>query len=165
MRKAFTLAAIGLQLAVLAYIAGEREHILINGKVIHLRTAPIDPRDLFRGDYVRLNYEISRIGVDQLKGIGPRKELKKDDKIFVSLREGPNGLYEVASAQLQKPKEGVYLTGRALHPHQSVQPGSPIWINYTESRLTSSNRAQAARSKSAAGTEPACRFRLKWKSP
>lgn len=130
MRKAFILAAVILQVMVLAYMAGEREHILRNGTVIHLRTAPIDPRDLFRGDYVRLNYEISRIGVDQFKDLEARKELKKDDRIFVSLQEGPGGLYEVASARLQKPKEGLYLTGRALHPHQSLQPGSPIWINY-----------------------------------
>jgi uncharacterized membrane-anchored protein len=77
MRKAIILGAIILQVVVLAYMAGEREHILRNGKVILLRTAPIDPRDLFRGDYVRLNYEISRIGVDQLKGIETRKKLRR----------------------------------------------------------------------------------------
>lgn len=130
MRKAFILAAVILQVIVLAYMAGEREHILMNGKVIYLRTAPIDPRDLFRGDYVRLNYEISRIGVNQLEGAGLRKEIKKGDKLFVGLQEGPDGLYEVAYAQFQKPKEGVYLTGRAVHPQQSLQPGYPIWIHY-----------------------------------
>ena len=130
MRKALILAAIILQVVVLAYMAGEREHILKNGKVILLRTAPIDPRDLFRGDYVRLSYEISRIGVDQVKGTETRKEIKKGDKIFVGLQEGPNGLYEFANAQLQKPKDGFYLTGRALHPQQSLPPGSPIWITY-----------------------------------
>ena len=130
MRKALILAAIILQVFVLAYMAGEREHILKNGKVIHLRTAPIDPRDLFRGDYVRLNYEISRIGVGQLKGTETRKEIKKGDTIFVSLQEGPNGLYEFVNAQLQKPNDGLYLTGRALLPQQSLLPGNPIWITY-----------------------------------
>lgn len=130
MRKAFILAAIILQVVILAYMAGEREHILRNGKVIHLRTAPIDPRDLFRGDYVRLNYEISRIAVDKLKGAETPKEIKKGAKIFVSLQESSNGLYEVVNAQLQEPKEGLYLTGRSPHPHQSLLPGSPIWINY-----------------------------------
>jgi uncharacterized membrane-anchored protein len=56
MRKTFIILAVILQLVVLAYMAGEREYILRRGKVIYLRTAPIDPRDLFRGDYVRLNY-------------------------------------------------------------------------------------------------------------
>lgn len=130
MRKALILAAVMLQVIVLAYMAGEREHILKNGKVILLRTAPIDPRDLFRGDYVRLNYEISRIGVDQLKGTETRKEIIKGDTIFVSLQEGPNGLYEFANAQLQKPKDGLYLAGRALHAQHSLLPGNPIWINY-----------------------------------
>jgi uncharacterized membrane-anchored protein len=130
MRKVFILAAIVLQVVVLAYMAGEREHILSNGKVILLRTAPIDPRDLFRGDYVRLNYEVSRIGVDQLKGIETRKKIKKGDEVFVGLQEGPNGLYEFANAQLQRPKEGLYLTGRAAQPQESLQPGYPIWIDY-----------------------------------
>jgi uncharacterized membrane-anchored protein len=112
MRKAFILAAILLQIAVLAYMAGEREYLLKNGKVILLRTAPVDPRDLFRGDYIRLNYEISRIGIDQLKGVETRKEIKKGDEIFVGLQQGPNGLSEFATAQLQRPKEGLYLTGR-----------------------------------------------------
>jgi uncharacterized membrane-anchored protein len=130
MRKAFILAAILLQVVALAYMAGEREYLLKNGKVILLRTAPIDPRDLFRGDYVRLNYEISRIGINQLKGVETRKEIKKGDEIFVGLQEGPNGLYEFANARLQRPKEGLYLKGRALLPQQSLLPGSAIWITY-----------------------------------
>jgi uncharacterized membrane-anchored protein len=130
MRNAFILAAVILQVVVLAFMAGEREHILLNGQVIHLRTAPIDPRDLFRGDYVRLNYEISRIGVNQLTGAETRKEIKKGETIFVGLQEASDGLYEFAFAQLQKPKQGLYLTGRALYPLQGLQPGYPIWIAY-----------------------------------
>ena len=76
MKKSFVILAVILQLIVLAYMAGEREYVLRNGKVIHLRTAPIDPRDLFRGDYVRLNYEISRIPVSRLKGVDSAGELK-----------------------------------------------------------------------------------------
>ena len=34
------------------------------GKDILLKTEPVDPRDLFRGDYVNLNYEISTIYLD-----------------------------------------------------------------------------------------------------
>jgi uncharacterized membrane-anchored protein len=130
MRKAFVVAAILLQVIVLASMAGEREYILRAGKVIHLRTAPIDPRDLFRGDYVRLNYEISRIAIDMLEDVGDVKEIKKGDKVYVSLQEGPNGLYAFANARLQEPKEGVYLTGRTHYAHRSLQPGNPIWINY-----------------------------------
>ena len=130
MRKAFILAAVLLQVGVLAYMAGGREYILAYGDVIHLRTAPMDPRDLFRGDYVRLNYEISRIAVDEISGADNLKGIKKGDKLYVSLQEGPNGLYEFAQARLQKPKEGIYLTGRIPHSHRSLRQGYPIWVNY-----------------------------------
>ena len=43
MRKIFILLAILFQFLVLAFMAGEREVILRNGTIIHLRTAPIDP--------------------------------------------------------------------------------------------------------------------------
>ena len=130
MRKSFVILAVILQLIVLAYMAGEREYILRNGKVIHLRTAPIDPRDMFRGDYVRLNYEISRIPVNHIRGVDSVGELKKGDKIYVSLQEGPNGLYELAKAGLEKPASGIYLAGRLPYPNRTLRASNPIWINY-----------------------------------
>lgn len=130
MRKPYIILAVILQLIVLAYMAGEREYILRNGKVIHLRTAPVDPRDLFRGDYVRLNYEISRLPVKMLKGAHRDPEIKKGAKIYVNLKEGPNGLYEPVDADFQKPQEGLYLTGRIPYPYQKPQTGNPIWINF-----------------------------------
>jgi uncharacterized membrane-anchored protein len=130
MRKPYIILAVILQLIVLAYMAGEREFILHIGKVIHLRTAPIDPRDLFRGDYVRLNYEISRISVNMVESADRAAGAKKGAKIYVNLKEGPNGLYEPASAGFQKPQEGLYLTGRIPHPYQNLQAVNPIWVNY-----------------------------------
>jgi len=126
MRKPFIILAVILQLIVLAYMAGEREYILRIGKVIHLRTAPLDPRDLFRGDYVRLNYEISRIPANMIKGADRAAEIKKGTKIYVTLKEGPNGLYEPVNADLQKPQEGLYLTGRIPYSYQKLQTGNPI---------------------------------------
>lgn len=130
MRRPYIILAVILQLIVLAYMAGEREFILHRGKVIHLRTAPIDPRDLFRGDYVRLNYEISRISVDMIEGADHTAGIKKGAKIYVNLKQGPNGLYEPVKAGFQKPKEGLYLTGRIPVPYQNLQTVNPIWINY-----------------------------------
>lgn len=130
MKKTFIVLAVILQILVLAYMAGEREYILHNGKVIHLRTAPIDPRDMFRGDYVRLNYEISRIPLNMIKNADGVGEIKKDAKIYALLKEGPNGLYELVDADLQKPEEGLYLTGRIPSPYRKLQVGNPIWVNY-----------------------------------
>lgn len=38
-----------------------QERVLSHGQVVLLETRPVDPRDLLRGDYVILNYEISTI--------------------------------------------------------------------------------------------------------
>ena len=38
-----------------------KEFTLQTGTTILLKTQPVDPRDLFRGDYVTLNYQISRV--------------------------------------------------------------------------------------------------------
>ncbi len=130
MRKAFILTAVILQALVLAYMAGEREYILKTGKMIYLRTAPVDPRDIFRGDYVRLNYEMSRIAADRLEDAGDSKEIRKGEKIYVGLKEGHNGLYEMAYARFEKPEGGLYLTGRSPNHHQIPNPGYPIGINY-----------------------------------
>lgn len=130
MRKAFILLAIMFQVLVLVYMAGDREHILRNGKIIHLRTAPIDPRDLFRGDYIRLNYEISRIPVNKIIDTNSTNELKKGAKIYVILKEGPNGLYEMVNASFKKPDDGFYLRGRIPYEYKHLRPGNPSWINY-----------------------------------
>jgi uncharacterized membrane-anchored protein len=130
MKKSFVVLAVILQLLVLAYMAVEREYVVRNGQIILLRTAPIDPRDMFRGDYVRLNYEISRIPVKMIKGAEGVGELKKGAKIYARLKEGPGGLSELESADLQKPEKGLYLTGRIPHPYRKPQAGTPIRVNY-----------------------------------
>jgi uncharacterized membrane-anchored protein len=112
MRKAFIVAAIIMQVLVLAYMAGEREYILGSGTIVHLRTAPVDPRDIFRGDYVRLSYEISRIAANDITDAESREKIKKGRKIFVSLEKGPDGLHRMTQAQFQRPQTGLYLTGR-----------------------------------------------------
>jgi uncharacterized membrane-anchored protein len=130
MRKAVIIAAVIMQVLLLAYMAGEREYILKTGKVIYLRTTPIDPRDIFRGDYVRLNYEFSRIAIDEVKDAENTEGIKKGVRLYVGLAEGPGGLYQMTHAQFQKPEAGLYLTGRTLHPYRNPQSGYPIWLNY-----------------------------------
>lgn len=41
---------------------------LWTGEIIHLRVRPVDPRDIFRGDFVRLGYDFSRVRVNVDEG-------------------------------------------------------------------------------------------------
>jgi uncharacterized membrane-anchored protein len=49
------------QTAVLAYMVIDRVTLLHAGREIVLPIIPVDPRDLFRGEYVRLSYSISTV--------------------------------------------------------------------------------------------------------
>ncbi|MEH8217772.1 GDYXXLXY domain-containing protein [Aeromonas veronii] len=57
---------LALLLSGLAILAGinatvwRYEHAMSSGEVVLLRLAPVDPRSLMQGDYIRLNYEIAR---------------------------------------------------------------------------------------------------------
>lgn len=46
-----------VQLVLLAWIIVGQERILQRGEVFLFQTAPVDPRDPFRGEYVRLEFE------------------------------------------------------------------------------------------------------------
>lgn len=60
MRKAIALLA---GLAVLGFVnfgIYGRERLVTEGRIVLLRLAPVDPRSLMQGDYMRLNFEVAR---------------------------------------------------------------------------------------------------------
>ncbi len=55
-------ALIALQVLTLSYLVWDKETLLNSGREIVLEVEPVDPRSLFRGDYVILSYkDLSRI--------------------------------------------------------------------------------------------------------
>ncbi|NEI69487.1 hypothetical protein GR212_07875 [Rhizobium lusitanum] len=86
-----------LQTAVLGYMVGERAWGLRSGVEVILKTAPVDPRDLLRGDYVILNYDISRVPVSTLVG-GPPKESLSNQVLSVRLKKQDDGYWGIAES-------------------------------------------------------------------
>ncbi|MBB4188017.1 GDYXXLXY domain-containing protein [Sinorhizobium terangae] len=80
-----------LQTAVLGYMIESRASILRNGKDVLLRSAPIDPRDLLRGECVTLTYDISRISPDIIVAGLPDEAVKAE--LFVRLKQQPDGFW------------------------------------------------------------------------
>lgn len=78
---------VALQLSAVIAFAAVREANLRLGREIVLETIPVDPRDLFRGDYVILRYRISTI---------TNCYWQAGSTIFVPLRER-NGVWAVSS--------------------------------------------------------------------
>ena len=57
--KSLLTATVLLQTALICAPAISRTMILNSGKTVVLKTVPVDPYDMFRGDYVALKYDIS----------------------------------------------------------------------------------------------------------
>jgi len=62
------VALAALQTAALAYMIFDRTSILDSHDVVTLTVKPVDPQDMFRGDYVRFGYDISQIDAGRLAG-------------------------------------------------------------------------------------------------
>ena len=62
------LIVVALQTAALAYMIIDRTSILRSTAVVTLKVKPVDPSDMFRGDYVILNYDISNLDAATLPG-------------------------------------------------------------------------------------------------
>jgi uncharacterized membrane-anchored protein len=56
------------QVAFLGALGGWRGVTLWSGRTVLLRVVPVDPRDLLRGDYVTLGYDISTMWLDGVSG-------------------------------------------------------------------------------------------------
>lgn len=85
-----------IQTAVLGYMVESRASILRSGAEVRLKTVPVDPRDLLRGDYVTLSYEISTIGSPLITGQTPRGA--GPQSLWVRLAPGPDGLWRASEA-------------------------------------------------------------------
>jgi uncharacterized membrane-anchored protein len=112
MRRQFIVLAIIAQLAVLGYMAGKREVILATGQQIYLQTAPIDPRDPFRGDYVRLTYPFNTIDAKQLRVIEKDKLNEKGYPVYAVMKQSENKLYILDYLTDQQPQNQIYIKGR-----------------------------------------------------
>ena len=85
----FALAVLALligQSLFLGAMVFDRVSLLRSENVVTLKTAPVDPRDIFRGDYVILSYDIARIRLADVDG---DDDFGYDDGIFVEL--APDG--------------------------------------------------------------------------
>ncbi len=85
-RKIIFITAVILQAMVLLSMIARQEILLKNGTKIMLKCIPVDPRSLFSGDYVRLNYEISEIKPGESESDQKKfNEFRDGDTVYVAL--------------------------------------------------------------------------------
>ena len=111
MFKKLVIAAVVFQLLVLVGMIAQREYILHTGKEIYLKTAPVDPRDIFRGDYVQLDYTFLTVPIEKTRNLLDPK-IKKGQRVYAVLRESGSGVYSFDFLTGDKPSTGVFIAGR-----------------------------------------------------
>jgi uncharacterized membrane-anchored protein len=83
------LAAATIQLGILGSMVVDRMWLLKNGREVVMPIIPVDPRDLFRGDYVTLSFPVSRIKSDVVDTAKPIMS----SKFYVTLDQGADGAW------------------------------------------------------------------------
>ena len=86
-----------IQTALLGSMVWDRVHLLRHGREIVLPVVPVDPRDVFRGDYVNLGYPITRID-RALVPAGVDETLKGGDRLYVTLEKDAAGEWQPVKA-------------------------------------------------------------------
>ena len=101
------LMAVLFQLIVLVGMVGLSAMPLWTGKEIKVKTIPVDPRSMFRGNYARLSYDLSAVEIEHSNQL-----IRNGEVVYVSVTPAENGLYEFSKASLIEPIKGVYPRGR-----------------------------------------------------
>ncbi len=114
-KKTFILA-VAIPVLILLSMTIKPEATVLFGQEILLETKAVDPTDLFRGDYVSVNFAISEI--PKSKVTIPLEKTRKRT-LYVSLK--PEGrFYVVDQVSETRPKQGVYLMGKIQNPYTPV---------------------------------------------
>lgn len=115
--------AVLLQCALLVLMVADRMQILREGTEVTLQTQPVDPRDLLRGDYVVLRYDISQVPAGLLAG---KPADARHPVVFVKLAPNASGLYAAVSVHAEPvtvTAPEVLIRGRVANYGGSCGPG------------------------------------------
>ena len=120
-RTWFALALIALiQTGVLLHLVLDRMRLIAAGREITLPIRPVDPRDIFRGEYVRLGYDIDTLPLRLLTGERPADNAA----FFVVLERGEGGDWRPVQISSRMPSplpaERIALKARPLYRWPAV---------------------------------------------
>jgi uncharacterized membrane-anchored protein len=131
-RRAWIAAVVvaGLQTIIIGYVIESRVSILESGSEVLLKTAPVDPRDLLRGDYVTLNYDISRVSASTVVGGMPAEAGEKT--LWVRLQKQGDGFWGVAESSFGalQPKPDTVLLESLPFSYYPVEPDQSFQVDY-----------------------------------
>ena len=123
------------QTGFLAWIIQGRAAILRDGREVLLKVEPVDPRDLLRGDYVRLGYEIGSLPVALLVDPPAGDASTESGDVYVRLRKQDDGYWRAVSASLYHPQETPPQPGEVdlrgtVASGWSLDPAATLSVDY-----------------------------------
>jgi uncharacterized membrane-anchored protein len=131
-RRLALLAVVGVQLALPLALAGIAAADLAFGDEIRLQARPVDPLDVFRGNYVVLTYDISRLQVV--------REVRAGQRLCADLYQSAPGVYGARYAYDFPQDDGKSICGRA---REDARGGESVGIEYgIETYFASAERAR-----------------------
>ncbi len=108
--------------------------ISLLGTEVTLAARPVDPRDLFRGDYVALSFEIESVPVELFqpeKDSTPEQSVSRRSEWFVTLKEDADGLWRPGIAA-EKSAGEPSLKGRVKYLGQTIGKPKVAEMDYGE---------------------------------
>ena len=114
------IVAVIFQILLIGIMLGYALMPLYFGQEVRVRVSLYDPRDLFRGNYVDLNYEFSNFHSRNFdendkddRYIDKYDERARDGaRVYAVLKPDVNGTYSFEKFSISKPDNGVFLAGR-----------------------------------------------------
>jgi uncharacterized membrane-anchored protein len=86
------------------------------GETIRLKVVPVDPRDMFRGDYVVLGYEFSNLRDKKVSGLTDTNGTYCDhagQPVYVLLvKDKDDDVWKPQEISVNRPSTGTYLRGQ-----------------------------------------------------
>ncbi|KJR47569.1 hypothetical protein UF75_2070 [Desulfosporosinus sp. I2] len=126
-KKKTFLLAVAIPLIILLAMTIKPQATVFFGKEIVLETKAYDPTDLFRGDYVALNFAISDVPRSKVTLLLDKVYNKN---LYVSLK--PEGKYYVVDQVSEtRPKQGVYLKGKFQEIYNQFNEAGNFRVDYS----------------------------------
>jgi uncharacterized membrane-anchored protein len=137
-RNSLILSAIVLaivQIGFLSWIIAGRAAVLRDGREVIFKVAPVDPRDLLRGDYVSLTFDIDAIPHAMIENAPQEAYNTEYGTIYVRVKKGADGYWHLLLASLNSPPrtppspDDVDLRG-IIHSGRWFGPDTTIDVDY-----------------------------------
>jgi len=83
------------------------EYTLNSGEELYLETAPVDPRDLLRWDYVTLRYAFE--SDDQVRNFITQNNIQEWSTLYISFEKDSENIWTVSNVSTTKPISWIFI--------------------------------------------------------